>query len=288
MNLDLSGLDQFKASRWLAEPPSTGAGPMDVALDLIDFDPDQPRRSFDEVALAAMAATMQGVGVLEPVALRRRSEMPGRYIVNRGERRVRAARLAGRATVPAFVDERVDRYVQVIENLHREDLSPFDLATFIAERERAGECRAEIARRLQKPASFVTELAALVGAPEAVRAVFDDGRTRDRRVLYQLARVARDEPAKVEPLLMGEGPVTRRAVDAVGQASSAASAEGGGRRVAAARGLAHALVVEHEGRRGQLRWSRPPGMQTADVEFDDGVRSVVGLAELRLVEWIGR
>jgi hypothetical protein len=116
-----------------------------------------------------------------------------------------------------------------------------------------------------------------------VRAVFDGGRTRHRRVLYQLARVARDEP-----LLMGERRVTRQAVDVVAEAGSVPSAEGGGRRVAAARALAHALVVEHEGRRGRLRGSRPPGMQTADVDFDDGVRTVVGLAELRLVEWIGR
>lgn len=97
---------------------------MQVALSLIDFDPSQPRRSVDERTIAELAESIQTHGVLEPVSLRRHPEAAGRYIVNRGERRVRAARRAGLETVPAFLDDRVDPFAQAAENLHRENMSP--------------------------------------------------------------------------------------------------------------------------------------------------------------------
>src|SRR5439155_6121292 len=139
VKLDLTGLDQFRASALLADPPPHDSVPQEMDLELIDFDPEQPRGSVDDASLAELAASIREKGVLEPVSLRRHPDRPGRFIVNRGERRVRASRLAGRRTVPWFLDERVDRYAQVIENLQREDLTPFDLARFIADRERDGD-----------------------------------------------------------------------------------------------------------------------------------------------------
>ena len=121
--------------------------------------------------------------------------------------------MAGKLTVPAFLDERVDPYAQAIENLQREDLSPFDLAQFIADREREGDSRASIARKLHKPASFITEVAGLIDAPAVVRAAFDAGRVRDTRVLYQLARGLRENQAVVEPLLADEKPITRETLE---------------------------------------------------------------------------
>jgi ParB family chromosome partitioning protein len=71
-------------------------------------------------------------------------------------------------------------------------LSPFDLARFIADREAEGDSRAAIARKLHKPASFITEVAGLIDAPAEVRVAFESGRARDTRVLYQLARGLRE------------------------------------------------------------------------------------------------
>ena len=189
---------------------------MQVALSLIDFDPSQPRRSVDERTIAELAESIQTHGVLEPVSLRRHPEAAGRYIVNRGERRVRAARRAGLETVPAFLDDRVDPFAQAAENLHRENMSPFDLALFIAEREREGYSRAEIARRLNKPRSFITEAASLIDAPAQVRSAFETGRVGgDTRVLYQLAAAMKKRPAQTVALLEGSAAITRGTVDAI-------------------------------------------------------------------------
>jgi ParB family transcriptional regulator, chromosome partitioning protein len=296
VKLDLSGLDAFQASA-LPEPVAPAQGsPMAVALELIDFDAEQPRRGADEKALRRLAGSMRELGVLEPVSLRTHPSVAGRFVVNRGERRVRAARLAGLVVVPAFLDERLDRYAQVLENLQRAELSPFDLARFVAEREREGESRAAIARRLHKPASFVSEVAGLIGAPQALRAAFEAGRVRDTRVLYRLAREGRERPEALAPLLSGAEVLTRDGIGAAlrmqqgceaGNAMQAGATGATRSRVVRGTQLAHALLVEHAGQRGRLRWSRPPGGRTAAIQFDDGSRRVVGLEEIRLIEWAG-
>jgi ParB family chromosome partitioning protein len=292
-NLDLSVLSQFKASALLEGAPlhmEEGA-PMQVPLPLIDFDPMQPRSTVDEATIDELAGSIRTHGVLEPVSLRRSTEAEGRYIVNRGERRVRAARRAGLNAIPAFLDERVDPYAQAAENLHREGMSPFDLARFIAEREKEGHSRAEIARRLNKPRSLISEAAALIDAPAAVRSAFDAGRLgADLRVLYQLALVARTRPDRATALLEGEGPITRGAVDAIRESGAARqprpstparasvaerSMNSGGRTV---------LVVEHRGRRGSLRLKARDN-DMAEVRFGDGSRVLIKLEELRLVCW---
>jgi ParB family chromosome partitioning protein len=286
--LDLSGLEQFKASALLTE--RGGGAPMEVPLDLIDLDPKQPRRTLNEATLADLAASIKAQGVLEPVSLRSDPDKDGRYIVNRGERRVRASRLAGRSSVPAFLDERLDPYAQAIENMQREDLSPFDLARFIAEREAEGDARATIARKLHKPASFVTEVASLVDTPADVRAAFDSGRVRDVRVLYQLARSVRDRRSTVEPLLAGAGPITREMLDAtrVTDAPKSGSNPAPAGRVVRASRHADALLVEHDGRRGRLGWNGWPGKRTGEVCFDDGTHQMLTLAELKLIAWTAR
>lgn len=181
--LDLSGLAQFRASDFLA----AGAGVSDPAaavhvdLSLIDFDPKQPRRSFKRESIEELSVSIREHGVLEPVSLRRHPERAGRFVVNRGERRVRAARQAELTTVPAFLDDRADPFAQAAENLHREDMSAMDLALFIAEREKEGISRAEIARRLAKAKSFITEAAALNDAPpELIDAVRERDGERGR------------------------------------------------------------------------------------------------------------
>lgn len=317
MKVDLSALDQFKASSLAVDAPSAPVrnAPGEMDLDLIDFDEEQPRRGLREDALRELADSIAVHGVLEPVSLRPNPARPGRYIVNRGERRCRASRLADRRTVPCFIDTRLDRFAQAVENLQREDLSPFDLATFIAEREREGLRRAEIARRLHKPASFITEAAGLIAAPPEVRAVFDAGRARDTRVLYTLTRALREQPGAVAPLLAGSGAITREAIDsALASADGADDAPSAGEPAEGARPpkavapeqvpesatiatgpvrqkpgrRGTALLVEHAGRRGRMGWARPPDRQSGEVRFEDGTCAVVRLSELKILQWTGR
>lgn len=299
--VNLSGLDQFKASALLVEPLVREDGaPMQVPLAAIDFDLEQPRRKLDPAALAELAASIQQQGVLEPVSLRRHPDQVGRYVVNRGERRVRASRQAGLMEVPAFIDARLDRYAQVVENIQREDLSLFDLAVFIAEREQAGETRVAIARRLGKPPSFITEVASLRNAPARVRDAVEAGRIADSRTLYLLARAANERADLAATVLAGDGPITRLAVEEALTPSLADSkfrmrngASGGpkpaGRhdreRAISPKNLGNALLVEHEGRRGRLTWNEQPSKRRGEVLFEDGTRQVVSLGHLILIAW---
>jgi ParB family chromosome partitioning protein len=293
-SLDLSCLAQFRASDLLkgTDAPIAEGVPMQVVLSQIDFDPSQPRRTVDEETIAELAESIQAHGVLEPVSLRRHPEAAGRYIVNRGERRVRAARRAGLETVAAFLDDRVDPFAQAAENLHRENMSPFDLALFIAEREREGHSRAEIARRLNKPRSFITEAASLIDAPAEVRSAFETGRVgSDTRVLYRLAAAIKKRPDQTIALLEASAAITRRNVDAI--LDRPLAAEGGMAATAAPARMndvrAHSagrtvLVVEHGGRRGSLRLKAHDN-DLAEIRFGDGSRDFISLKELRLVCW---
>lgn len=293
--LDLSSLAQFKATDLLEAPltPSERGKPLQVPIQQIDFDALQPRRTIDEASIDELASSIQLHGVLEPVSLRTHPGIVGRYIVNRGERRVRAAQRAGLTEVAAFLDERHDPYAQAAENLHRENMSPFDLATFITEREREGHSRAEIARRLNKPRSFITEAARLIDAPDSIRQAFDAGRLgSDVRSLYRLASATKRQPVEAAALLAGDVAITRSSLDAaLGQEVQVA--EPGGPAVppalipqkerppSAGRTV---LVVEHAGRRGSLRW-KAHDSAVAEVRFGDGSRDVVELKELRPVCW---
>lgn len=304
--MDLSGLAQFKASDLLSDVanPSAGDGkPLDVDLSAIDFDPAQPRRGLKQDELAELAETIKAQGVLEPVSLRTNPDRPGRYIINRGERRVRASRLAGLETVPAFIDERVDRFAQVIENVQREDLSPFDLATFIAERqaEEPGLKLADIAEKLRKPRSFITEVAGLIGAPAEIREAYDAGRVRDTRSLYLLAKAAKENRDAIAPVLQGVGAISRDMVEALlapGSKKPAFRMQNGSKDAEPApetvtatekpKKLANALLVEYEGRRARLGWTRQPTKKNGEIVFEDGERKVVPLADLKLLAWTMR
>lgn len=292
-SLDLSGLDQFRASDLLDNvgTKSSDGTPLQVAVSLIDFDPSQPRRTLDEATMQELAQSIATHGILEPVSLRTHPDQPGRFIVNRGERRVRAAMRSGLASVPAFIDEHVDPYAQAAENLHRDAMSPFDLANFIAEREKEGQSRAEIARKLNKPRSFITEVACLVDAAPALRDAFDKGRVNaDRRLLYQLMIAMRSKPVETEALLTGPGVVTRANLEALlDQQSGAAGHEVRSKPSVPVTGSPASagrtvLVVEHGGRRGSLRL-KANDKDLAEVRYGDGSRDMVRLPDLRLVCW---
>lgn len=109
-----------------------------MLLANIIFDPDQPRKKFDEKKLAETAATMASHGVLQPIIVRW-VEAEGKWMVVAGERRVRAARLAGLTSIPCqFMgldapeksEDEIDE-IQLIENIHREGLKPSEQAAWI-------------------------------------------------------------------------------------------------------------------------------------------------------------
>jgi len=285
--LDLSGLEAFKASAFLED--ATGK-PLELSLDAIDFDPKQPRRHVSEESLAELAETIKTDGVLQPICVRPHPNEEGRYIINHGERRVRAARLAGLLTIPAFIREDVDPYAQVIENVQRDDLAPLDLAAFVIEREQAGDSRVEIARRLGKPASLITEMAELARAPAPIRKAHDEGRCRDVRSLYLLVRTHREQPEAVESLLAGDAAVTREQVEALAAEQGVVRtrtplSQGPRNGLRSERSSGNELIVELDGQEATLDIKKHPSRTTAEVQFADGARRTVELARLHLIAW---
>jgi ParB family chromosome partitioning protein len=118
----------------LDSPVEAAAGvPLSLPIGDIDEDPAQPRHEFDSASLADLAETIRQRGVRQPISVRRHPAEPHRWMLNFGARRLRASKLAGKAEIPAFVDEGANDYDQVIENEQRDGLKPFELALFIKE-----------------------------------------------------------------------------------------------------------------------------------------------------------
>lgn len=125
----LSDRPEQAADQEPAPPSPAEAGPGLVALDLLDPNPYQPRQTFRSEEIAGLAESIRESGVLQPLLVRRNG---GRFQVVAGERRARAAKVAGLAEVPAIVRDDVDdvqmRLLALVENVQRTDLDPIEKA----------------------------------------------------------------------------------------------------------------------------------------------------------------
>ena len=104
-------------------------GLLEVPVNAIAPNPKQPRTQFDDEALASLAASIREVGILQPLVVRRTAD--SRFELIAGERRLRAAKAAGLATVPVVLRDSEDADLlreALIENIHREDLNPIEQA----------------------------------------------------------------------------------------------------------------------------------------------------------------
>ena len=174
-----TGVDNRPANRLkgmaTTEQPAPFAVPLEqdayeVALNHIEPDPGQPRKSFDEAELNHLAASIRENGLLQPILVSR-TEDRTKYRIIVGERRYRAAHLAGLRTVPClemprdFDPELIDQ-LQLVENIQRANLQPLEAAEAIeAYIARHDLSQREAARGLGKPLSFVAELLAIQRIP---------------------------------------------------------------------------------------------------------------------------
>jgi len=156
------------------------AAPADAVVELplgeIDPNRDQPRKKFDEEALAQLAESIRHSGVLSPILVARDGS---RYTIIAGERRWRAARIAGLLTIPAIVREWDDikrQEAALIENIQRENLNPIEEAQgiFVLMNECALTQEA-VAERLGRSRPAVANLLRLLGLPKAIQQAVIDG-----------------------------------------------------------------------------------------------------------------
>ena len=160
----------------------TGAGGGDEGvstLRLAEIEPDknQPRKAFDDTALSELAASITEHGVLQPIVVR--PSPAGGYIIVAGERRWRAARLAGLTEIPALIKDISDTQameIALIENLQREDLDPVEEAMGIRElMTRCDLTQEQAARKLGKSRSALANSLRLLNLPENVLELLKSG-----------------------------------------------------------------------------------------------------------------
>lgn len=104
---------------------------MTVDLDIITANPYQPRRTFSEESLQELAASIKTVGLIQPPTVRPHPQIPRLFQLVSGERRFRAAQIAGLTTIPVIisdVDNTASAEVALVENIHRSDLNPIEIA----------------------------------------------------------------------------------------------------------------------------------------------------------------
>lgn len=151
-----------------------------VLLPISQVEPglNQPRKRFDDEALADLSASIQEHGIIQPLTVRRLSS--GYYQIIAGERRWRAAKLAGRKDVPVVIIEADDRKVMelgLIENLQREDLNPVEEAEgYLALLTDYGLTQEELAKRMGKSRPAIANALRLTALPPAVRQLLVEGR----------------------------------------------------------------------------------------------------------------
>jgi ParB family transcriptional regulator, chromosome partitioning protein len=199
-----------------AEAAVAGAYLEEVPVGAIAPNPRQPRRIFDEDALAELAASISVVGLLQPVVVRRRAA--GGYELIMGERRLRASQLAGIEVIPAIVRETADDELlrdALMENLHREQLNPLEEAAAYQQLlDDFSATHEELARRVGRSRPHISNTIRLLNLPPAVQkrvaaGVLSAGHAR--------ALLSVDDPAAQEQLahrIVAEG-LSVRAVEEI-------------------------------------------------------------------------
>ena len=229
-----------------SEHAGRSVGVRSVPVDRIVPNPDQPRLAFDAETLQELSASIKEHGVLQPILVRPLGD--NRYQLVAGERRWRASKLAGIATIPALVEDIDDdtaMEIAIIENLQREDLSPLDEATMYDRmiREHGYSVR-KLAQKLGKDKGYLENRLRLADAPEEVR---------------QLVSLRKDTLSHAYELMKVEDPRKRRRL-----ADQVARGE-------------LSLVKLRERIEGRTRRSQPAGADAEpepfvglEVETDDG------------------
>jgi len=167
----------FGENAALAAKGGQGGGLLMLPLERVEPRADQPRTNFDDLAMQELSDSLRTHGMLQPIAVRKLDT--GFYQIIAGERRWRAARLAGLSEVPVRVmdaDDRLTAELALIENLQREDLNPMEEARgYRSLMEEFGLTQEETARRVGKSRPAVTNSLRLLGLCPSVREMVEDG-----------------------------------------------------------------------------------------------------------------
>ena len=166
----------------------------EIAIDLIEPNPDQPRHEFDENALNELAASIREIGIITPITVR---EMPnGHYQIIAGERRWRASQIAGLTTMPAYIkttDDKLTMEMALVENIQREDLNAIEIAlAYQRLAESTGMTQERMSERLGKSRTSITNYMRLLKLPAQIQMAL---KNRDIDMGHARALLSLDSPS---------------------------------------------------------------------------------------------
>lgn len=174
-----------------------------ISVDLVHANASQPRKHFDEQALHELQQSIEQYGILQPLIVVPDTKAPDEYLLVAGERRLRAARGAGLKTVPCIVREREQLEqleVSLIENVQRVDLTPLEQALSIERlHQEFGLHYNEIAKKLGKAATTITNIVRLLQLPDKARSSLEIGAITEGHARAILA--LREYPREQDKLL---------------------------------------------------------------------------------------
>ncbi|HVC62007.1 MAG TPA: ParB/RepB/Spo0J family partition protein [Acetobacteraceae bacterium] len=249
-------------------PDARHIGLRQIPLDLLDPNPFQPRLEFAQESLNELADSIRVRGILQPILARAHPTQPERFYIVAGERRWRAAGIAGLHEVPAIVRDMSDAEAAtaaLIENLQREDLNPMEEAegySFLLEELRLTQDK--LAEALGKSRSHVTNALRLLNLPPPVQA-----EVRKGTISFGHARalLAHPDPEALAGVVRSRG-LTVRQTEALASRAATGKAASGGRRPAADVAALERRLVERLGFQARVATGRQ-GRVSVVLEFAD-------------------
>jgi ParB family chromosome partitioning protein len=182
-----------------AESGDSNNGFDQYAIDTIQPDPNQPRKTFDEKSLNEMAETMKVHGVMQPIVIRK---VDDGFMIVAGERRWRAAQIAGLTEIPAVereISEDALLALQLIENLQRDDMPPLEEAEALERMRKEFKLSgSEVAKAIQKTPAYVSLRRKLLKLPDPVKALAESGATKDAETLSLLGDLWHLDPDRAD------------------------------------------------------------------------------------------
>ena len=208
--------DALAQSDEFDSPTPTGK-PLQITISDIAEDPNNPRTEYDNEYLSELAVDIEANNVKSPVSIRANPTGETPWVLNFGSCRRRASILAGKATIPAFVDEQFTDYDAVAENEQRRNLSAMELALFIQKRLSQGDSQKVIAEKLHKDKQAITHHLALIDMPDAIATAYRERRLTTARTVYDLVKLHKQFTDEVSAWCKGNESITRGTVRAFGE-----------------------------------------------------------------------
>lgn len=186
-----------------AAPTQSPASITEIAIDKIVTNPFQPRTTFDEEALTALAESIKQLGLIQPITVR---SIGAKYQVISGERRFRAAALAGLKTIPAYIRKADDQgmlEMAIVENIQREDLNSIEIAlSFQRLIEECSLTQEAMAQRVGKKRATVTNYLRLLKLPAEVQVAVREGKISMGHAKSILSLTDQDQQLKLCSLII--------------------------------------------------------------------------------------